>query len=460
MTDNVKPRSERSIVILAAGRGRRLGSEIDKALIDLAGISMLEHVVRASRNCDPDRIVVVRRRDQPPVTIADCEITTVLQDESITGTGAALIAARDELSSRGGALVVVFADNPLLRGERIIELFGKLENESAVLALTTALDCKLSTRGRVVRHDGRIVAVVEAATEELPVEQPVAVNCGAMALRADWAWDQLDSIPPDSITGELYLTDLVRLAAQSGQPIGEVRLSDPTEGIGCDDLASLAKAETAYFRRRALQLAKHGVRVVDLDSIQIHANVTVEPGAVIGPGAIIGGRTHIKTRARVGEGSQISDSIIAEGSTVISSRITDSQIGADARIGPNAFVRDGTRVGRGAQVGNCAEVKNSAIGAGALIAHYSYLGDCELGAGAIVGAGTVTCNFDGTNKHRTVIGEQAFVGSNCSLIAPIAIGPDAVIGAGSVVTRDVAAGAKVYGNPARRPAGRNSDQPS
>ena len=124
-------------------------------------------------------------------------------------------------------------------------------------------------------------------------------------------------------------------------------MSDPTEGIGCDDLASLAKAETAYFRRRALQLANHGVRVVDLDSIQIHANVTVEPGAVIGPGAIIGGRTHIKTRARVGEGSQISDSSIAEGSTVISSRITDSRIGADARIGPNAFVRDGTRVWSG-----------------------------------------------------------------------------------------------------------------
>ncbi|MCY3694054.1 MAG: bifunctional UDP-N-acetylglucosamine diphosphorylase/glucosamine-1-phosphate N-acetyltransferase GlmU [Chloroflexi bacterium] len=441
--------ARRAIVVLAAGHGTRMGQDVDKALVDIAGISMLEHVLRNCSQIPRRQLVIVRSPDQSALEFPGYDIEIAIQDPGSNGTAAALIAATKHLHSEIDNVAVIFADNPLLSGESIGSVLAVVEESPAVIGLTTASDPNPGKRGRIIRRAGEPIAIRETAAcdpEEFRIQE---FNCGAMAFDVAWARAALRKLEPEPEAGELYMTSLVELAAEEGKKVATVLITDHGEALGCDDFESLAVAEKHYFRCRAADLMKQGVRFRDPDSVAISADSNIGTGTLIERNVSIEGRTSIGSNCRIGQDSVIRDSQLADGCQVTSSRIIESECGPSAMIGPNALIRDGAFIGEGAQAGNCVEVKNSRIGAGALIGHLCYVGDADVGPNSVIGAGAITCNFDGVEKHRTLIGSGAFIGSNVSLIAPIRVGEKAVVGAGSVVTRDVPEGKTVYGNPAR-----------
>ncbi len=426
-----------------------MGPDVDKALVDIAGIPMLEHVLRNCGQIPRIQLLIVRGPDQETLQFPSHEFEIAIQDPNSRGTAAALLAAIEQLRSEIKSVVVVFADNPLLSGESIGSALAAVHDTPAVIGLTTASDPEPGRRGRIIRRGREPIAIRESAAcnaDELQIQE---INCGAMALDVAWAREALSKLEPDPETGELYMTSLVELAAKEGEHVAAISIEESAEALGCDDFESLAAAENFYFRRRAAELMKKGVCIRDPDSVAISADSMVGTGTLIERNVSIEGRTSIGSNCRIGQNSVIRDSQLADGCQVTSSRIIGSECGPSASIGPNALIRDGTFIGEGAQAGNCVEVKNSRIGAGALIGHLCYVGDADVGPNSVIGAGAITCNFDGVNKHRTLIGSGAFIGSNVSLIAPIRVGDKAVVGAGSVVTRDVPKGETVYGNPAR-----------
>ena len=439
----------RAIVVLAAGQGTRMGEDADKAMIDIAGISMLEHVLRNCSQIPRRQLVIVRSPGQELLEFPGHDFEVAIQDPGRHGTAAALISATGQLDPETKNIVVLFADNPLLRQGSIENVLAAVEETSAVIGLATALEPDPGTRGRIIRRAGEAVAIREVSacsTDELQIQE---FNCGAMALDLPWAIGALRKLKPNPDNGEFYMTTLVELAANECKKVAAISIADPAEALGCDDFESLAAAEMHYFRRRAAEFMKKGVRISDPDSVAISADAEIGSGTLIERNVSIEGNTEIGSSCRIGQDSVIRDSNLAEGCEVASSRIIGSECGPAASIGPNALIRDSAFIGEGAQAGNCVEIKNSRIGAGTLIGHLCYVGDADVGPATVIGAGAITCNFDGVAKHRTVIGAGAFIGSNVSLIAPIRIGDKAVVGAGSVATRDVPEGVTVYGNPAR-----------
>jgi bifunctional UDP-N-acetylglucosamine pyrophosphorylase/glucosamine-1-phosphate N-acetyltransferase len=428
-----------------------MGKAVDKALEPLAGIPMLEHVLRACDRIEGSRqTLIVRSRHQQPVNSAGRGIEVAIQEPRPRGTAAALGAARTLIKPECTSLLVVFADNPLLTTATMNRALEKVEEGGAVIGLVTAKDPSPGSRGRVIRRQGRILQIMEKSAcdpEELAITE---VNCGAMALDAAWASVALKNLEPDPATGELYLTDLVGSAADAGLNVSAVQVKDKSEAIGCDDLASLSRAEKAYFRRRIEQLMAAGVRIRDPGSVEISPDTVVEPGTVIERGVRLIGSNHIGPDCTIGPNSTIEQTTMGQNCLVESSKVNGAACGENVTIGPNALIRPETIIAANALVGNCVEVKNSRIGEGTLIGHLCYVGDSDVGEGVVIGASAITCNFDGVDKHRTIIGDRAFIGSNVSLIAPIRIGEKAVVGAGSVVTRNVADGMTFFGNPARQ----------
>ena len=349
---------------------------------------------------------------------------------------------------------MLFVDNPLLTAQSITDLIGEVGRQDAVIGLTTALDVASGSRGRIIRHNGDICQIREAAgctPAQLAIRE---VNCGAMILRADWIRGQLERTGPRSRKWR----DISDRSGSNRQRQRPTHRSPATlviypRAMGCDDLESLSLAEMAYFRRRARQLCAQGVRIRDLNAVRIGPDVEIGAGSLIEPNVEIAGKStfgaKLPDRPRF---TSICNSEFGNNCSIISSRVSQAGGESNVSIGPSALVREGTYIGAGAHVGNCVEVKNSYIGPGTLIGHLCYVGDANIGRDCTIGAGTITCNFDGRDKHPTTIGEKAFVGSNCSLVAPLEIGAEAVIGAGSVVTRNVPRGVTVYGNPARQSA--------
>ncbi len=443
-------RPVRHAVVLAAGKGTRMRSARPKVLHEAGGRPLLAWVIAAARAAGCERLTVIVGHGAEEVRAAfpAPDIDWVLQSEQ-RGTGHALAQARDAV--RGAAtLLVLSGDVPLLAAETLARLAAAAEAGWGAMA-TATLDAP-GTLGRVIAAaDGTLARIVEAAdatAEELALRR---VNAGIYALPAPEIFDFLARLTPDNAKGELYLTDALGLAAASGRRLALVELAEPAEGWGVNDRLDLARADAWLVAAKARALAAAGVTILAPERVRIEAEVEIGADTLVHPDVFLGGRTRIGSGCTLHQGAWLRDTEVEDGATIEPYSVLDgARIGAGCRVGPFARLRPGAELAAGARVGNFVEMKNARLGPGAKAGHLTYLGDAEVGARANIGAGVVTCNYDGAAKHRTEIGEGAFVGSDTMLVAPVRVGAEATTAAGSVINKDVPDGALAIERGAQR----------
>jgi bifunctional UDP-N-acetylglucosamine pyrophosphorylase/glucosamine-1-phosphate N-acetyltransferase len=432
------------IIVLAAGSGTRMKSALPKPLHLVCGLPMVQHVIDAARTLEPGRIVVTvgHGGEQVRAALAGQDLAFVEQTEML-GTGDAVRRCREALHGFE-SIVVLNGDAPLVTAGIVEQLASP---PMPAIRIATAEVPEVGRLGRVVRDEiGSPVRVVEVADYE-GADSGGEINAGFYAFDAAWLWSRIDTLPL-SAKGEYYLTDLVRMAAEDGVARESVQIGDLAV-VGVDDRVKLAEAERVM---RARIIERHqlaGVTIVDPATTYVDAAVRLAQDVTLLPNCHLQGATAVEANCTVGPGTTLRSAVIREESRVEASIIEDSEIGARCRVGPFAHVRGGTVIGDDCELGNYSEVKNSRVGRGVKMHHFSYLGDADVGEGTNIAAGAITCNWDGINKNRTTIGANVFIGCDTMLIAPVSIGDGALTGAGSVVNRDVAAGARVAGVPAR-----------
>lgn len=429
-----------SVVILAAGQGKRMKSELPKVLQPLAGVPLLAHVVSTARSLGPAAIHLVHGHGAEAVraAIGGGDIHWVLQAKQ-KGTGHALAQAMPGVPD-GHDVLVLYGDVPLIRATTLAHLVARCGPDA--LALLSAILPDPAGYGRVVRDaTGRVARIVEDR-DASPGERAIAeINTGVLAAPAARLRDWLGALRADNSQGEYYLTDCIGAAVQGGCRVEAVVAETPAEVLGVNDKVQLAEAEAAHRAHRAAELMGAGVTVVDPLRLDVRGEVACGRDVVLDVNVILEGKVRLGDRVKVGPNCLLRDCEIGDDSEVVANCFLEGLVaGAHCVIGPFARVRRSTRLADGAHLGNFVEVKNSELGAGSKANHLTYLGDTTVGSKVNVGAGTVTCNYDGANKHRTTIGDGAFIGSGTMLVAPVTVGDDATIGAGSTITRPAPAG--------------------
>ncbi|MBM4218928.1 MAG: UDP-N-acetylglucosamine diphosphorylase/glucosamine-1-phosphate N-acetyltransferase [Gammaproteobacteria bacterium] len=429
-----------SVVILAAGQGKRMKSELPKVLQPLAGRPLLAHVVATARALGPEAIHVVHGHGAGEVraAIAGGDIRWALQAEQ-KGTGHAVAQAMPGVPD-GHAVLVLYGDVPLIRAGTLRDLVARAGPKS--LALLSARLADPAGYGRVVRDASGLVTRVVEERDASPAERAIAeINTGVLAAPAARLRGWLGALRADNAQGEYYLTDCIRAAVQDGCAVEAVVAATPAEVLGVNDKVQLAEAEAAHRANRAAELMRAGVTVVDPTRLDVRGEVACGRDVVLDVNVILEGKVRLGDRVKVGANCVLRDCEIGDDSVVqLNSLVEGSVAGRHCVIGPFARLRPGNRLADGVHVGNFVEVKNSELGAGSKANHLTYLGDSTVGAQVNVGAGTVTCNYDGANKHRTTIGDGAFIGSGTMLVAPVSVGEGATIGAGSTITKPAPAG--------------------
>jgi bifunctional UDP-N-acetylglucosamine pyrophosphorylase/glucosamine-1-phosphate N-acetyltransferase len=443
------PLTAPAAVVLAAGQGTRMRSRIPKVLHPLAGRPMVLHVLDALADSGVACPVVVTGHGADEVEAAIGDRAATVRQEPQLGTADAVRVALPAVPAGAGTVLVTMGDAPL----QPAELFGALAHEreatDAAIVLVSAHMADPSGYGRLVRGaDGGVTAIVEEADADAGILAIDEVNAGTYAFDAAWLREAIGRVEP-SAGGELYLTDLLAVAVGDGRPVRVVEASDAVEAMGINDRVALSVAEERLRRRVAERHQRAGVTIVDPSTTRIDATVEIGQDARIEPWTILEGATTVGEDAVVGPNAHVRDSRIGPRSHVWGSVVEEAVVGEEVEIGPYAHLRPGAEIGARSRIGNFAEIKKSSLGAGTQQHHFSYIGDAEVGEGVNIGAGSVTANFDGVAKHRTVIGDRVKLGVDTMMVAPVTIGPDAVTGAGAVVTRDVAPGTTVVGMPAR-----------
>lgn len=428
-------------VLLAAGKGTRMKSKKAKVLHLVAGRPMLSYVLAAAAEAGAERIVVVAGYGAAEVTAAvSGRAEVVLQQEQL-GTAHALLQAEAAFSSYTGDILVLPGDAPLLQGATLRDFYAFYCAQGVQAAVLTARLRDPTGYGRVIRDgDGKVVRIVEqkdATAEELAVNE---VNTGVYCFKPD-IFRLLKKISPDNAQKEYYLTEVIRLLREEGAAVAAWEAPDPEEFLGVNDRRQLAVAEAVIRRRVLASLMDAGVTVVDPAVTYVEPGVVVGPDTIIYPFTFLEGETVIASDAVIGPWVRIRDSRIGNGVHVQNAVVVGATISDGAVIGPFTYIRPGTIVGPGAKVGGFVEVKKSIIGEGSKVPHLSYIGDAEIGRAVNIGAGTITCNYDGKKKWPTVIEDEAFIGSNTNLVAPVRVGRGAYVGAGSTITKDVPPGA-------------------
>lgn len=467
MTSNLTDasRDKVAVAVLAAGNGTRMKSEKAKHLHTVGGTPIVERVIRAGLAIAPDEVVAVVSpplSDLPARLGMDSAFSTVVQDIP-DGTATAVRLA---LSAIGPCrwLISLLGDSPLLTGETVQELlFGAQRSGARLTILTCELD-DASQYGRIERNtDGDPVGIVEKKNDDPRYRMGrTEINSGIMVLDAEWAREALSKVRKNETAREFLLTDLVALAVSEREP-GEpwpvaTVAGHPDVALGVNDRRDLMTADAAVRRLARSRLLDAGVTMIDGGSIIVDESVVVGVDTVLMPFTTITGATTIGSGCTIGPHAVLHDATVGDRVTVRSSTVTASSIGPGSDVGPYAHLRNGCRIGANVHIGTSAELKASVVGDDSRCGHFSYLGDATLGRDVNIGAGTITANYDGENKHRTTIGNHAFIGSDTVLVAPVTIGERATTGAGAVVTRDVEAGATVIGVPARTHV-RNAIQP-
>ncbi len=428
-------------VILAAGKGTRMRSSLPKVLHPIAGKPMLQHVVDMCGQLNQDRLVVVYGHggDQVPNALHDTDhiIHWMLQQEQL-GTGHALMQALEVIND-DDLVLVAYGDVPLVRTETLQALSTAAEQASLSI-LTTRLE-QPTGYGRIVRNtDGFIESIIEEkdATDEIRCINEV--NTGFMAATGSNFKRWLEQITPNNAQGEYYLTDCVALAVAEGGHVAAVVCPDPVEVQGVNNRLQQAQLERAYQLRQANALMEAGVTLMDPARIDIRGELTAGNDVTLDINIVIKGKVTLGHNVVVGPNCILENCHIADGVTIHANSIIESaEIANHCNIGPFARLRPGTILSKNARIGNFVEIKKSHIGEDSKVNHLSYIGDSQMGARVNIGAGTITCNYDGVNKHQTIIGDDVFVGSSSQLVAPVTLGNKAMIGAGSTITKDASA---------------------
>lgn len=429
-----------SVVILAAGQGKRMKSDLPKVLQPLAGRPLLKHVIDTARQLEPSSVHVVYGHggDRVREVLKNEQVSWVMQAEQL-GTGHAVMQAAKHLKDDEVALVL-YGDVPLTRAATLDELLS-LAGAKAMSVLTVNLEDPTGY-GRVIRDSkGQVQKIVEqkdASKKELLVQE---CNSGMMAMQAKLLKGWLSRLSNDNAQGEYYLTDVIAMAVKDGIKVNPLIVQSATEVLGVNDKVQLAEVEAAHRREKARELMLAGVTVVDPARIDIRGTVTTGKDVYLDVNVLLEGKVSLGDRVHIGPNCVIKDCQIGEDTEVLPNSVLDKAvIGPQCHIGPFARLRPSSTLARGVHIGNFVEVKNSTIAEGSKANHLTYLGDSIVGSKVNVGAGTVTCNYDGANKSQTHIDDGVFVGSGSMLVAPVRVGAGATIGAGSTITKDVPAG--------------------
>jgi len=426
-------------VIMAAGKSTRMKSRLPKPLHLLCGKPLLSYLLDACRSAGVARTIVVVGHEAERVQEAfrgQCEF--VLQEEQL-GTGHAVMSARPLLNDYAGDLLVLPGDTPLIDGETLRKLAEHHHSSGAVATLLTAvLPHDAGMYGRVLRDpNGKVTGIVEAkdaSHQQLAVRE---INTSIYCFNAPALFGALGEIRPDNAQGEYYLTDVIGLFTRKGDRVEAVIADDWQVTLGVNTRVELADVAARLRRRIMENLMLSGVTIVDPTNTYIDADVQIGQDTVVHPNTYILGNTVIGEECEIGPMARIENSQIGNRTTVLASQVVESRLGDSVRVGPFANLRPGTVVGNGTKIGDFVEVKNSIIEENVSMAHLTYVGDAQVGANTNIGAGTITCNYDGKRKHRTIIGRGCFIGSHATLIAPLQIGDGAYVAAASAITDDV-----------------------
>lgn len=437
-------------VILAAGQGTRMKSTLPKVLFPVAGKAMVHYALKAASTLDSAEVVLVVGHGAEQVQSQVGEKATFVLQEEQRGTGHAVLQAREALQGRADTVLVTYGDMPLLRAETFRRLADLHASSEATITMLTVRSVESMGFGRVLRNRNEqiqgIVEEREATPEQLAIQE---LNCGVYCFQSKWLWEHLPRLTPSAKKGEYYLTDLVGMAVQENCRVEAITLEGITEALGVNTRAQLAEAERVMRERINERFMEEGITLVDPAATYIDADVKIQAGTTVEPGTHLKGQTRIGADCRIGPNTIIRDSQTGDRCEIVSSMLEGTVLESDVHVGPFAHLRPDAYIAKTAYIGNYAEIKNSRIGEGVHVGHFSYIGDSEVGARTNIGAGTITCNYDGEKKNRTTIGEDAFIGSDTMLIAPVKVGDRARTGAGSVVNKDVPSDSLAVGAPAR-----------
>ena len=429
-------------VILAAGKGTRMKSALPKVLHAVGGKSMLRHVMTAAEQAGAKRMLVVVGfgGDKVQAEIG-AAAEFVLQAEQL-GTGHAMMQVQPVLAGFSGTILLLCGDTPLLTGQALLDLVAAHQQSGAAATVLTAKPADATGYGRILRDEsGQVLGIVEQKDATAEQKQIGEINTGIYCFEAAPLFAALAGLTCNNAQKEYYLTDVLAILAQAGQQVGAVEVSDFQETLGINSRLQLAEAEAILRRRKLVELMDSGVTVMDPASTFVDASVSVGEDTVLYPFTWLEGETTIGRDCRIGPNSRISDSQLGDAVTLHFSYAHECKIAGGVSVGPYVHLRPDTELSAGVKVGNFVEIKNSRVGVGSKLPHLSYIGDADIGSGVNIGCGTITVNYDGKKKHRTVVGDTAFVGCNSNLVAPVSVGAGAYIAAGSTITKDVPDGA-------------------
>ncbi len=444
-------------VILAAGIGKRMNSKWPKVLHPIAGRPMIDYAIRTATALTGAKPFVVVGHEGDLVQKAVGDAAYFVEQGEQLGTGHAVLQARESMRD-ADVVLVLYGDTPFVATQTLQNLLDVHIQSEAKLTALTALSNDSMGFGRIVRDaQGQITGIVEeavATAEQLRIRE---LNCGIYYFDASWLWQNLPNLPL-SLKGEYYLTDMVEMAAKQGQKLSSITIDHVDEVIGINDRVLLARAEKAVRDRIREQWMRAGVTLSDPSSIYIDADVEIAHDVVIHANTHLQGHCVIGEDAVIGPDSIVRDSRIGQRCVVLASVVEEAVMEDDSNIGPFSHLRPGAKIGRHTHLGNFAEVKNSTLGEHVAMGHCSYIGDATVGDHVNIGAGTITCNYDGVRKNHTEIEGGAFIGSDTMLVAPVTVGARATTGAGSVVRDDVSPDSVVAGVPARVIRHKTQDQ--